>query len=386
MVQAAALLPGEADAPPGAKEEIVRRREIKRAQYEEGLSQGRCYWFFRSGGSIAVDAYVAAFHLPRTLKVLRSDKPKDAKLATLRRAGWHFYVGDADLELLVANFFAPKEAYDRLAALGESLLRVGEFGTTVGTPIDSGFVFVDGQYLDAPYRVTRRGLGLFINEKLIEPPMRWPWPQTQPAGSPTDPKLPVTITKETSQWDLLVLEYLSAKRAYVWARYSQNEVPRQMAEVYKGLPCVDTAELDAKRPEVLVVTWSDGSVERIRLRPFGRRPIKHDKKSVLARLEGNRTRWENRLRKGDYYLFFTDGGEISGGAAGATEILSRLVPILRSSEADDVKFRQIEEAGLPAITRDNFATMVTDFAASQQLDKRLEEIAAPKEEPAPDQP
>ena len=32
-----------------------------------------------------------------------------------------------------------------------------------GTPINSGFVFIDGKYIEPPYEVKRKGLAIYIN-------------------------------------------------------------------------------------------------------------------------------------------------------------------------------------------------------------------------------
>lgn len=48
-----------------------------------------------------------------------------------------------------------------------------EMGIEYGTPLMSGFVFVDGRYIPAPYTVTRRGNGIFVNRIQVEQPVPW---------------------------------------------------------------------------------------------------------------------------------------------------------------------------------------------------------------------
>jgi len=50
---------------------------------------------------------------------------------------------------------------------------IEELGFTVGTPLMTGFVFIDGRYLPPPYTVTRKGNGLFINRIQFEQPVAW---------------------------------------------------------------------------------------------------------------------------------------------------------------------------------------------------------------------
>ena len=51
---------------------------------------------------------------------------------------------------------------------------VKALGVVEDKPIDSGFVFIDGVYVEAPYTVSRRGRQLFINDILIYQWAEWP--------------------------------------------------------------------------------------------------------------------------------------------------------------------------------------------------------------------
>ena len=62
------------------------------------------------------------------------------------------------------------------------------------------------------------------------------------------------------------------------------------------------------------------------------------------------------------------------GAGSVIEKLPRIVMILRSSKPTDVKFKEIQEAGLSAVNSETFSSLVSSFSASAQLGKRLEEL------------
>jgi hypothetical protein len=62
------------------------------------------------------------------------------------------------------------------ASTNETNQSVRDLGSESGAPVDAGFVFVNGRYVDAPYVVSRRGDSIFINEELIETPVPWPLP------------------------------------------------------------------------------------------------------------------------------------------------------------------------------------------------------------------
>jgi hypothetical protein len=222
----------------------------------------------------------------------------------------------------------------------DSLLRADEFGTTTGEPVDRGFVFWNGQYLEAPYRVSRKGLAVFINDRMIEGPAGTRPPRQEPAAPPVDPVLPKGISRDTSRYDPRVVKYLGAKIAFVRSQYPPEQAREATAKAYASLPCVERVEPDPEDPGIIVVTWSDGAVERTRFMPHGRRPIDMSPEAVVQRLEEQRRMYEDRLRKGDYYFLSNSGLEITGGASGAASILPRLIPILRSTASVEEKFIQ----------------------------------------------
>jgi len=49
---------------------------------------------------------------------------------------------------------------------------VQEFGVSMGKAVDSGAVFLDGEYVMSPYMISRRGLALYVNDREIKRPRR----------------------------------------------------------------------------------------------------------------------------------------------------------------------------------------------------------------------
>jgi len=325
--------------------------EKARKIYEISLRAGNCYVFSEQGGHKRFDKYVTVYHTPGLLKGFIAREPKFE---------------------------------ERINELLLSLLHIAEFGETSGEAVDKGFMFVDGHYIDAPYVVTRKGLGLFVNNIMIQGPARWPIqrPTLTDSISPegrANPEIPATINQDSSSFDPDVLNYLGLKRAYLLNNYSKEQAVQRIRDLYNQLPCVKQAKLDPRDPEILNVTWSDDSTDRVRLIPIeGRRPIKMDKQSILYRLNRQRENLEERLQKGDYYFLFSGGGQITGGAPRAAEILPRIVPILQSSKPFDLKFKEVREAGLPL--PEGFEKLVTNFSSSSQLEARLNDLKKPKED------
>jgi hypothetical protein len=250
-------------------------------------------------------------------------------------------------------------------------LHIDDFGVAEGKPITNGFVFIDGRYIDAPYRVDRKGLGIFINDVLIEPPI--PWSGEPKLSGETDPAMPEGITKDTSINDPNLSRYLGEKIAYLNRHYSQVEAVRMMKQVYNDLPCVkEIQDVEHEPLEITVTTYRGETSARIHLTPFPRK-VDMSKKGVLGRLDQRREHFESRLQKGDYFFFSArSGGLITGGARAAAEVLPRIVLTLRSAKDEATKFKEVQQAGLPDVRKDSFAAIVTNFAASPQLEQRLQ--------------
>ncbi|MFH1232164.1 MAG: hypothetical protein V1709_11790 [Planctomycetota bacterium] len=262
----------------------------------------------------------------------------------------------------------------------EDSLWIDEFGVKKGESINSGFVFLNGKYIDVPYVVTRKGLALFLNDKMIEPPIRWPPPAAVQNENITEPKLPAAITKNTSPFDSLLIKYIGEKNAYIRIHSPPKETLKLLLKTYQELPCVDNARIDSKYPEIAIVRWHNGSSDRIRLSKFeGREPLKYDKESILGLLEGERNNLEERLKKGDTYFLFDKGGKITFGEQNTKDLLPRLVEILESKESLEIKLNLVHEI-MPYVNKDTFASIVTNFSVSPQLEKRLQELIQLRQE------
>ena len=268
----------------------------------------------------------------------------------------------------------------RLDSLFDSLLYIEEFNIEKKQPINSGFVFVDCKYLDAPYVIERRGIGLFINGQLIEYPINsiyWQWQNDDKnLMDLTDPNLPSTVNEYSCLFDPDVLNYLSMKSAYLREHYPIEEAVVRIRDAYRYLPCVKQAQLDPNDIALLQIEWTDGSVDNIRLIPFhGRSPIKMDKEGILERLDKECKNYEESLLNDDFYfLGLHNGVTISGNIGNIIEILSNILPVLRSSKPPDIKLREIKEANL-SFNEDFINTLITNFAASSQLESRLKDIS-----------
>jgi len=269
----------------------------------------------------------------------------------------------------------------RMDSLFVSLLRIDEFGTKDGDPVDDGYIFIDGEYIESPYVVSRIGLGLFINTEMVHSPTRIPVQNTTAQDtSYKDPNIPFTITKDSSSFDPDIIEYLGHKRAYLLRDYSKEQVTQLMVQVYNDLPCVESARMDPDDSGVVVVVWSDGTHDRIRqFPPLGRRQLKMDSQSILNRIEYERANFENCLQKGDYYFLFSQAGHITGNKTSAEMILPKLIPILQASSPIEEKLLNAKKLDLGNLGEPIIRAMGEKrLNSSVQLQKRLNDYSKTK--------
>ena len=286
-----------------------------------------------------------------------------SKCAVFLLAGLCFGIIYADQESSEEQALEEKEI--------EMDLYVDEFGITVGESINRGFVFFNGRYIDAPYVVTRKGLGIFVNDKMVEPPPRvWPPPEW-PSGD-ADPEMPPEITRETSLYDDVARNYARQKRAYVQKHYTREEERDIMEDFYRNLPFVKEARLSDDR-RILHITTFRGEESPLRLVHLRRRPL--DKGGVLRGVEVLRKSMERGLQRGRCYFLFSRGGPIIWPGSSVISELPRVVRILRSEKSAEDKLEELQGTGFfsPG-AKSRLLIMAENFHASEQLEKRLDEL------------
>ncbi len=83
------------------------------------------------------------------------------------------------------------------------------FGCSFSEPIYSGYVFVKGKYIDAPYVVEQRGFALFINgvfiENSVNPRLVYPDPPKAPVTE--DPGFPADLTATNGVIEAMCTRY-----------------------------------------------------------------------------------------------------------------------------------------------------------------------------------
>ncbi|MCK5306146.1 MAG: hypothetical protein KAJ66_03350 [Candidatus Omnitrophica bacterium] len=250
-----------------------------------------------------------------------------------------------------------------------------EFGETIGEPIDSGFVFFDGCYIDAPYRVIRKGLAVYINNVMIRKPIPWP-PRDLRVSQ--DPGVPKGLTENSSFEDLDDKNdpyngYRARKWRYMHQHFSSEVAVKKMADYYASFPFVRSVTFEDS--VTIIVETVKGEKRGIDVGPPSRdswflKPPKRE--DVLKEVQYVCTRFENRLAENDCFFLFSKGGELSFGKTKVCKDLGLIVTILRSKRSDDEKIILLKRLSVLPPEGEVFKPLVTNFQASAQLEQRID--------------
>ena len=230
-------------------------------------------------------------------------------------------------------------------------------------------------HLETPYDVTRKGLGVIINNKMIERPVRWP--VDIPSGD-ENPVLPPEINRETSMYDEVFKNYWIKKAAYLRKHYTREKERQIMEQVFRKLPFVTEAALDEKDPSRFYVTTTDGRTFPIQLISFRGREVNYDYDSILQRVERKREYFQDNLKKGGcYFLSSAKGYKTRLSLLSVKTKLPHMIKILQSSKSSVEKSKQIRKF-YEGISDGLLGELINNFSASPQLEKRLNKLVGQK--------
>jgi len=244
---------------------------------------------------------------------------------------------------------------------------------TNSQPISNGFVFVEGQYVDAPYVISRKDLAIYINDKFIV--TYAPLVKELPLPEKDRPVCPSNISTNAGPNDQVVTKYLYRMQNYLVAKQGRAEVADEMENILKTLPCIKDVKRDRGNNECAIITYMNGKTENMGLVPPSRKPVITPTNAVeyVSRTCRN---YVERLKKGDFYRFAGNGSSIfTFSAQTAKDELPGLVKVLRSSQDDETKAKQLREMlRLPPISEEESKVFVANLCPSKQLDERVEAL------------
>jgi len=131
------------------------------------------------------------------------------------------------------------------------------FGQEQSEPINTGFFFHDGKYMEPPYVVKRRGLSVFINDVMVHVPVPYPDPFENPNIPLNLPDIPNNITKDSKPDDIsdfIRKTYLYMRSKYGGKEINHEELMKNVASRISKLPCMKSA--NAVKDEVNIMLYN----------------------------------------------------------------------------------------------------------------------------------
>ncbi len=256
-------------------------------------------------------------------------------------------------------------------ALAEADL-VAEFGISRSEPVDKGFFFWEGRYVEAPYVVERRGLEVFVNGiRVARKPLgelEWPpydYSISEDPGDPPPGLAPGDTPKGVDYRDT----YWSRKWRYLLLHYDVETARQKMREAYARSDRVADVSVHPLVPSVAVVRMKSGETNNCGLHPDGwasKGWPKPTKDQVLKAVESTQSFYSRELDVA-MVVAMSKGTKVCASHQQALEFLR----ILLSDKAEEEKRRLLgEHVGL-RLDNAFLAELVRTPQASPQLARRV---------------
>lgn len=271
-----------------------------------------------------------------------------------------------------------------VAAAVVSLGCPGLAGAATGVSVDRGFVFFDGEYIEAPYAVEARDLAVTINGIQITDPLEWP--PLEEYLFDHDPGFPQGLPHDADLGEALGVRepggvlFDAAKQWYLFSHLDYDEAYSRMEGYYRSLPCVKDLYKDDEGFWVLESHGGEqrriafgGSRMRLLNEMYGPEGTGEPSlEEYEERVERRRARFEERLLKGDLFLLFPGGEESSFSERKAANLLPEILGVLRSAASEQSKSEELYSLDVFPPGDDRHALrLIRGFRAGRQLDERL---------------
>ncbi len=255
-------------------------------------------------------------------------------------------------------------------------------GIRAGERVTTGFVFINGKYLESPYTVSRRGRQVFVNNAMIYEYGNWPLPDRHVKE---DPGLPTGLTAESAYYDIYdPKDYENSpfrrKLRYLYEKAQGVNIEQQMAEYFRLMPFVQSVEGTDVAGSLRIRTKAgdeyliETNLSQIEIRYLWGRT----NKDVIEDIEKRRSAAETQLKRGEAVFAFGEGPGFQGLSLDrekAARDLGLIAEILRSERSRGEKMvllQRMEFLPLPGYDRMSILLpQGMEFQASKQLDERI---------------
>lgn len=251
---------------------------------------------------------------------------------------------------------------------------------------NSGFVFIDGKYIDAPYHVHTKDLAVYINGHQITEPLEWP--VVNKSAFAHDPGQAPAISKYTGLEEASKMRepssnvlYHAAKQWYLFSHFSYDEAMQKSIEYFENLPNVKSLTLLGGGLAVMegyngekrniVIGGADMEYMNAVWGPNGSGPP--SKQELINEVEGRAKRYKDRLDKGDLFLIHGPDNEVSYAERKAALLLPELLKVMKGSISEAEKESELISIGLiPCTESKEASSFVKNYKTNKKLEKRVE--------------
>ena len=254
---------------------------------------------------------------------------------------------------------------------------VTDLGITKGEPIETGFLFVDGKYIDAPYVVERRGVSIYINNIMISPGPEYPpydyRVETDPGDDPpadmfpTEPPPPGVDGRDM---------YWSRKARYLFQHYDEDTAREMLVEAYRKSPKVKEIIRRADDPIRVTLVEETGESHSVALWiPYTYLQPPPTQDEILKWMEDSRLSYE-KLLKGETTVVLRYGKGLGTEVVFRGEKGLKFIEDLLSAKTLDERVAALGSA-VESLTSDKSAReALSRFEASPELAERYQAAKA----------
>ena len=232
-------------------------------------------------------------------------------------------------------------------------------GVTRGRQFDAGLVFINGKYIEPPYRVERRGVGICINGKpAISQVIDWTeFLKTQPGVKVVKTETPVP-------------SYVPSEPATP----SYDDVDTSLDDLFDD----DPKPKKPSKPKYKPTHVPRKPVQTVSYTLEGEFVPNASTKALVTRINNVRTEIDKSLRSGGFICFGDRYARVSGDQRAAMIFLEKIPEIMRRSETPESFKASVRAANFvyfsDFVCNDLFQNRI-DYRRLQDRRKKLKEAA-----------
>ncbi|MGD8780333.1 MAG: VCBS repeat-containing protein, partial [Ignavibacteria bacterium] len=239
--------------------------------------------------------------------------------------------------------------------------------------VDNGFIFIDGRYIEAPYKVEVRDMTVYINNVQISNKIPWPQPDLRILEDPGMPKVELKrddgIKNLTEVRDengkLIVMKRIR----YFLQNFELNIATSKIIEYLGELKIFKTLNLD--KFGVLQVEDYNGKSENIFLSPI-KREAPPTLNQVLESLNRREKQIVSELKRGKSIFYFDRKSIVKFGSVKTANLLPKLLKILEDKSTNNfTKIKLMEDYGIFSKNSPNSKMLIKNFKSNYNLQKRI---------------